>query len=60
MTYLFPERAAAFTSRADEETMAPVFAGSQWRFDSVGADAGRRIAGLVVDKVKGDRVGKPA
>jgi len=60
MTYLFPDRAADFKARADEQTIAPVYAGGQWRFDSVSADAGRPIAGRVVDKVKADRVGKPA
>lgn len=60
LTSLFPERAAAFKARSDEQVAAGLYAGAQWRFDAAGAEAGRRIAALVIDRVKADRVGKKA
>ena len=60
LTSLFPQRATAFKARSDEQVTAGIYAGAQWRFDAVGADAGRRIAALVLDRVKADRVGKNA
>ena len=57
MTYLFPERAAEFKARAEEQAISRVYAGIHWRFDAVSIDGGRQISQLVIDKVKGDPVG---
>ena len=57
MTYLFPERAAEFKARAEEQAISRVYAGIHWRFDAVSVDGGRQISQLVIDKVKGDTVG---
>lgn len=60
MTYLFPERAAEFKARAEEQAMSRVYAGIHWSFDAVSIDGGRQISQLVIDKVKGDTVGRQA
>lgn len=57
MTYLFPERAAEFKHRAEEQAFSRLLAGIHWRFDEVSLEGGRKVAGLVIDKVKGDPVG---
>jgi hypothetical protein len=60
MTHLFPDRAAEFKHRAEEQANARILAGIHWRFDDVSMEGGRKIAGLVIDKVKGDTVGAGA
>jgi membrane-associated phospholipid phosphatase len=60
MTYLFPDRAAEFKARADEQAVSRIYAGIHWRFDAISLDGGRQISALVIDKVKGDGVGRQA
>jgi membrane-associated phospholipid phosphatase len=60
MTSLFPKRANELKARADEQTAARVYAGAQWSFDAVGQDAGRRIAQVVIARMKSDTVGGKA
>jgi hypothetical protein len=57
MTYLFPDRAAEFKIRAEEQAVSRVYAGIHWRYDAVSLDGGRKISALVIDKVKNDGVG---
>lgn len=57
MAHLFPERAAEFKARAEEQALSRLWGGIHWRFDEVSIDGGREIAKLVIDKVKGDTVG---
>lgn len=60
MAHLFPERAAEFKGRAEEQAVSRLYGGIHWRFDEVSINGGREIAKLVVDKVKGDTVGAGA
>ena len=57
MTYLMPDKAAEFKHRAEEQAFSRLLAGIHWRFDEVSIDGGRKVAQLVIDKVKGDTVG---
>ena len=54
MTYLFPDKAAEFKRRAEEQAVSRVYAGIHWRYDAVSLDGGRKIAGLVIDRAKAD------
>ena len=54
MTYLFPEKAAEFERRAEEQAMSRVYAGIHWRFDAVSLEGGRQIGNLVVERARRD------
>jgi hypothetical protein len=60
LNYLYPDRAADFEARAEEQAVSRIYAGIHWRFDAVSLEGGRRISALVIDRVKGDRVGRQA
>ncbi len=57
MTYLFPDRAAEFRRRAEEQAISRVYAGIHWRHDAVSIDGGRQIGNLVVDRARSDGAG---
>jgi membrane-associated phospholipid phosphatase len=57
MTHLFPDQAAEFQRRAEEQAGSRILAGIHWTFDEVSIGGGRQIGGLVIDRVKGDTVG---
>ncbi|MDQ6616548.1 MAG: vanadium-dependent haloperoxidase [Actinomycetota bacterium] len=54
MTYLFPDRAAEFKRRAEDQAVSRLYAGIHWRHDSVSIDMGRKIGALVIDRAKRD------
>jgi hypothetical protein len=54
MTYLFPEKAAEFRRRAEEQSVSRQYAGIHWDFDSVSLEGGRAIGNLVVERAKAD------
>jgi membrane-associated phospholipid phosphatase len=54
LTYLFPEKAAEFRRRAEEQARSRVYAGIHWSYDAVSIDAGRQIGNLVVGRAKTD------
>ena len=58
MTYLFPDRAEEFKRRAAEQAESRLYAGIHWRYDAVSRQAGNKISDLVIEKVKGDSVGR--
>jgi hypothetical protein len=60
MDYLFPENAAVHKQRADDQIIARIYAGVHWKFDAVSEEGGKKIAQLIIDKVKADGVGKNA
>ena len=54
MTYLFPDRAAEFKRRAEEQAISRVYAGIHGRYDAVSLDGGPGSANLVVERAKMD------
>lgn len=54
MTYLFPNKAAEFQRRAEEQAISRVYGGIHWRFDAVSLDGGRQLGNLIVDRAKAD------
>ena len=57
MSYLIPSKSTEFTRRAEEQAVSRQYAGIHWDFDAVSLGGGRSIGELVVDKVRGDKVG---
>lgn len=60
MTYLFPDKAEEFKRRAAEQAESRLYAGIHWRYDAISREAGNKISQLVIDRVKGDGVGRQA
>jgi len=60
MDYLFPADAEKNKQRADDQIIARIYAGVHWRFDAVSQEGGKKISQMVIDKVKGDTVGRQA
>ncbi len=58
MTYLFPDRAEEFKRRASEQAESRLYAGIHWRYDAVSREAGNKISDLVIERVKGDTIGR--
>jgi hypothetical protein len=58
MDYLFPEAKEANKQRADDQIIARIYAGVHWRFDAVSREGGQKISQMVIDKVKGDTIGR--
>ena len=55
LSYLFPDRAAYFTARAEEAGRSRLLAGVQYPSDvSAGLELGRKVAALVVERGKAD------
>ena len=54
MTYLFPEKAAEFRRRAEEQALSRLYAGIHWRYDAVSLEGGRKVAGLVIERARAD------
>jgi len=59
MTYLFPDKAAEFKRRAEEQAESRLYAGIHWRYDAVSLEGGRKVAGLVIDRAKADGADAP-
>ena len=58
MTYLFPDKAEELKRRASEQAESRLYAGIHWRYDAVSREAGNKISELVIDRVKGDLIGR--
>ena len=58
MTYLFPDKAEEFKRRASEQAESRLYAGIHWRYDAVSREAGNKISDLVIERVKGDTIGR--
>ena len=56
MSSLFPEKAAEFKRRAEEQAVSRQYAGIHWDFDASSIEGGRKIGQLVLDKAKGDTI----
>jgi hypothetical protein len=54
LTYLFPEKAAEFKQRAEEQARSRLYAGIHWSFDAVSLDGGRELGAMVVERAKQD------
>ena len=54
MTYLFPDKAAEFKRRAEEQAESRLYAGIHWRYDATSLEGGRKVAGLVIDRARAD------
>lgn len=54
MTYLFPDNADMFKTRAETQAHSRVWAGIHWPYDEVGLDVGHKIGDLVVAHAKAD------
>lgn len=57
MSYVLPDSATSFASRAEDQTMSSVYGGTDWRYDTVSRDTGRQVGNLVVDWAKADGAG---
>jgi hypothetical protein len=57
MSYLFPASASAFAARAEEQAEAPLYGGTDWRYDNVSRDSGREVGNLIVQRAKADGAG---
>jgi hypothetical protein len=54
MTYLFPQNADAFKTRAETQAKSRIWAGIHWPYDEVGLTVGHQIGDLVVARAKID------
>ena len=55
MSYLFPQNAEMFKTRAETQAESRVWAGIHWRLDfQTGLDVGRKVGGVVVERAKTD------
>jgi membrane-associated phospholipid phosphatase len=60
LTYLFPDHAEAFATKAQEAAQSRLLAGVEFPSDSkAGLDLGRRVGGLVVERAKQDGMEVP-
>ncbi|MDQ6911160.1 MAG: hypothetical protein M3Z84_10340 [Actinomycetota bacterium] len=57
MSYLLPHSSDAFAARAEEQTTASLWGGTDWRYDSISRDSGRQVGILVVERAKADGAG---
>ena len=54
MTYLFPQQADTFKTRAETQAKSRIWAGIHWPYDEVGLDVGRQIGDLVAARARLD------